>query len=365
MRSGITKIMNTPHPYRAIIPSVPVGVKRPLWSVMIPTYNCAAYLRETLASVLAQDPGPDVMQIMVVDDHSTQDDPAAVVAEIGKGRVEFYQQPKNVGITRNFQTCLELAVGHLVHQLHGDDLVQDGFYKKMAQAFEQRSEVGAAFCRNIFIDEHSHPQGLSTLEQKHSGILPSDWLNVIAGVCCIQTPSIVVRRQVYEKLGGFDHRLKCGEDWEMWVRIASNYPMWYEVEPLAAYRLRSKSQTRRNVINGEYIENLYKAIKIFASYLPKTVPDSVLSQAKLNCTYFALETAQTLFHQGDIQAAIAQVKLALKFHNSWRSMMSTSKTIICNGTPSLLRALSSNRKDYIKFPNYVPQQYSELNSSSN
>ena len=119
------------HPFRAAIPPVAPGTPRPLWSVMIPTYNCAAYLRETLASVLAQDPGPDVMQIEVVDDHSTKDDPEAVVAEVGHGRVTFYRQPQNVGHTENFATCLQRSRGRLIHLLHGDDGVRDGFYRKM------------------------------------------------------------------------------------------------------------------------------------------------------------------------------------------------------------------------------------------
>ena len=103
------------HSYRPIIPPVSENTSRPLWSVMIPTYNCANYLRETLASVLAQDLGSDVMQIMVIDDCS-DDNPESVVEELGKGRVEFYRQPQNVGMTHNFQTSLEKSRGHLVHQ---------------------------------------------------------------------------------------------------------------------------------------------------------------------------------------------------------------------------------------------------------
>ena len=59
--------MNEQNPYSPTIPPVADGEPRPLWSVMIPIYNSASYLRETLASVLAQDPGPDLMQIAVVD----------------------------------------------------------------------------------------------------------------------------------------------------------------------------------------------------------------------------------------------------------------------------------------------------------
>ena len=63
------------HPHRAPVPPVTDARARPLWSVMIPTYHCARYLAETLASVLDQDPGPEAMQIEVVADHSTADDP--------------------------------------------------------------------------------------------------------------------------------------------------------------------------------------------------------------------------------------------------------------------------------------------------
>jgi GT2 family glycosyltransferase len=297
--------MNQQHPYRPTIPPVADGEPRPLWSVMIPIYNSASYLRETLASILAQDPGPDVMQIAVVDDHSTQDDPAAVVEELGRGRVEFYRQPQNVGLVKNFQTTLELSRGKLIHQLHGDDLVRDGFYQKLQRAFMENPEIGAAFCRHIIIDEHSHWQHISELEQQESGVLPGSWLLLIAGFQRIQAPSIVVRREVYEKLGGFDYRLPTGcEDWEMWVRIAANYPIWYEVEPLAIYRQHSGSMTKTNVKNGKYVQQLRESVKIFQGHLPKEKADQLYKKALRNCAFNALEIADSILAEGDMCSTI-------------------------------------------------------------
>jgi len=303
--------------YRATISPVPKMEVRPLWSVMIPTYNCADYLRKTLAAVLAQDPGPELMQIEVVDDCSTNNNPAAVVAELGKNRVQFFRQSKNLGVTKNFDTCLERSQGHLVHILHGDDLVLEGFYSKMQNAFEQQSDIGAAFCRQIFIDDEGNQLALSDLEQDKSGIL-NNWLERLASEQRIMTPSIVVRREAYEKLGGFDQRLICSEDWEMWVRIAANYPIWYEVEPLAAYRMHNNSNTGRHIRTGEDMRYTRKAISIFKTYLPLTIAERVSKQARETYALSALDMAHSLLAKQDIKAALVQMKEALQFTFSAR-----------------------------------------------
>ena len=109
------------------IDPVPQFVARPLWSVMIPTYNSVDYLPATLASVLDQLP-PDAAQVEVVDDCSGKVDSRAVVNQWGRGRVAYYSQPLNVGPQANFTTCVQRAVGHWVHILHDDDMVLPGFY---------------------------------------------------------------------------------------------------------------------------------------------------------------------------------------------------------------------------------------------
>lgn len=252
---------------RFVIPPAEDDRARPLWSVMIPTYNQGQYLREALTSVLAQDPGPDQMQIEVADDASTTDDPEAIVRELGQGRVSFFRQPENVGHTRNFETCLRRSRGELIHLLHGDDHVDAGFYKVMEQPFLEHPEIGAAFCRVRIIDPAGDQINEGRSEQPEPGIL-HDWLTRIARGQRLQTPTIVVRRAVYELLGGFDRRLTYSEDWEMWARIAAHFPVWYEPRALAAYRVHPASSTRRHARSGADIRDLRRAIEIISTYLP-------------------------------------------------------------------------------------------------
>lgn len=323
-------------PDRPIIAPVSESVVRPRWSIMIPTYNCAKYLRETLSSVLAQDPGPEVMQIAVIDDHSC-DAPEAVVEELGKGRVEFYRQPQNVGITKNFQTCLERSRGYLIHQLHGDDVVRDGFYQKMQQVFEQYPNIGAAFCRTIMMNEQGHWQWITGQERETTGVLPSEWLQELAGLCRITTPSMVVRREVYEKLGGFDHQLRNAEDWEMWVRIAANYPIAHEVEPLAAYRKRASSNMHSNLLNGRHAAQVYNAINLFESYLGDRIPAAIYQHARQNCAFEALQAADTCMNTGKLINSLNLLKAAIKYRSSFRVLRSAGRILLLDGIVALLR----------------------------
>jgi glycosyltransferase involved in cell wall biosynthesis len=250
-----------------VINSLHATTPRPLWAVMIPTYNCADYLRLTLTSVLQQAPGPELMHIEVVDDCSPRDDPAAVVEELGRGRVQFYRQPQNVGAIANFNTCVQRSTGQLVHLLHGDDLAADGFYEQLGGPLLQNDDLGAACCRQIFIDEAGMPQVMTRLEQPEAGI----WGNALAVLAVsnrIQPPAMVIKRSVYEALGGYNPALFHSADWEMWVRIAARYPIWFEPEALAHYRVHRASDTSRLVQTEANIQNRRACIAAFQAYLP-------------------------------------------------------------------------------------------------
>lgn len=308
-----------------IIP-VSTGNRRPFWSVMIPNYNSGHYLAQTLKSVLEQDPGIEEMEIEVVDDCSNKDDPAAVVKEIGKGRISFFRQPHNVGATANFNTCIQRAKGQWVHILHSDDTVLPGFYSRLQYALEPELTVGAAFCRYIYMDEESNWLTLSSLERKTSGIL-QNWLEQICVRQLIEYPAIVVRRSVYEKLGGFHSELCHAADWEMWKRIATHYPIWYEPQVLACYRVHSASDTSRLIKSGANIADTLKAIEISQSYLPATISTELSNQARENCAFKALNIARHLLSKGDVDAAIAQIREGIKSSQSSNTILSVLELV--------------------------------------
>ena len=80
-----------------VIHPLSIEAVRPLWSVMIPAYNCIEYLPSALYAVLAQDSGSELMQIEVIDDCSTDGDVEALVEKIGEGRVKYFKQDKKQG----------------------------------------------------------------------------------------------------------------------------------------------------------------------------------------------------------------------------------------------------------------------------
>lgn len=292
-----------------LIAALPDSPDRPLWSVMIPVYNCVAFLPEALQGVLAQDMGAQVMQIQVVDDASTDADIEALVQQLGAGRVEYFRQAENVGSVRNFETCINRARGHLIHLLHGDDRTKVGFYKTMTELFQKYPNAGAAFSRYTFIDAEGNeiyelPPVLG------EGIL-DNWLLRIAQQQFIQYVAIAVRRTTYEKVGSF-YGTDYGEDWEMWVRIARDYPFAYSPEVLAEYRVHTESISWKKARAGNIIPDISQVIKRIQLHLPVKDRKRISSISKKYYASYGIDVAhQVLQDTGNWALAYAQVRRSL------------------------------------------------------
>ena len=273
----------------------PAGTIRPLWSVMIPAYNCSIYLEKTITSVLLQDMGADKMQIEVVDDASTDADVEALVKRIGKGRVGYFRQAKNVGSLRNFETCINRAKGQIIHLLHGDDRVKPGYYEKITELFKRYPEAGAAYSAWDYIDDKDNFIRHSRIEEEEDCIL-EDWLFKLAEHQRLQYACISVKREVYEKLGSF-YGVIYGEDWEMWARIAKHYPTAYTPEFMVEYREHESTISMQSFLSGNNIRDINKVIQTIYGYLTPEEKKRMHKKAHRHYLYWAYSFTKDVWYQ--------------------------------------------------------------------
>lgn len=288
---------------------------RPFWSVMIPCYNSADLLGATLESVLAQDPGPDVMQIEVVDDASMLDDPGEVARRVGNGRVGYFRQPRNMGPSANFTTCVRRSSGRWVHVLHSDDLVRPGFYDRYRARIEACPDVVMVGGRTMAVDAEARDLAVTESVATVDGYLLDPAYTVAASnpLRCVST---VVARAAYEQGGGFHPDLMHANDWEMWARVAGLGPVGWVDEPLGLHRMHERSDTNRLHRSTAYVDDCLKAADAIAARFDGSDRTRARRAARKNVCEYALSVASALGARGELRRAAANAMWAVRIDRS-------------------------------------------------
>ena len=122
-----------------------------------------------------------------------------------------------------------------------------------------------------------------------------------------------MRRNVYDAIGGFRQDLCFVLDWEMWVRIAARYRVWFEPRVLAAYRVHSGSETARlrkaNLIYDDYS----RAMRTIRRELPRPIVNRALKTARRQVAHQLVTEAVNLNSSRQSRAAISCIIRALRF----------------------------------------------------
>jgi glycosyltransferase involved in cell wall biosynthesis len=288
---------------------------RPLWSVMIPAYNCYNTLGETISSVLMQDPGKGQMQIEVIDDGSTDGNVKELVERIGGGRVEYFRKEQNEGSLAAFETCINRAKGKLIHLLHGDDKVRFGYYNKIGGLCEKYPQIGAAFCRYCTINDKGDLLWNHGIETNEEGVL-DNWFFKIASRQRLQYCTITVKREVYEKLGGF-YGVTYGEDWEMWVRMAAHYDVAYTPEILAEYRVHASSISNQSYLSVKHVDDMLWVINTIQKWIPAHLKKELRTEASRFYAEYAMDIANDVWDRtGNKQITHKLMMKTAKLHTN-------------------------------------------------
>ncbi|HEY4346549.1 MAG TPA: glycosyltransferase [Gaiellaceae bacterium] len=283
---------------------------RPFWSIMMSTRNRPEYLETALRSVLAEDTGPDEMQIEVVDDCSI-DDVQPLVETVGGGRVAYFRHPSPQGLAGNFNSCLARARGHWVHLAHDDDIILPGFYARARALIDAHPELLLVFQKALTIDANGNRDGELVSHLETTGIVPNALPALIEHnfVCC---PTAVVARDAMERVGGFAPVFGGAIDWNLWLRLAASGPIGYVGEPGLLYRRHTLSTTNAGDAGGMMMRASAAVIQTGVTLLPESERPRARATA---CRNYALEASvkrATFERQGRLMPALRNALWAFR-----------------------------------------------------
>lgn len=198
-------------------------------SVVIPAYNHARFLRKTIESVLAQTLSPH--EVIVVDDGSTDETPA-ILASYSSRLTVVRQDNRGLSAARNAGAAR--ASGDLIAFLDSDDLWLPCKLERQIARFSAEPDLGLVHCGVEEIDDAGRMIGrrLDGME----GSVAAEMLLFRRGAILGGGSGCVVRRAIYEEVGGFDPRLGTSADWDFYYRVAVTYRVGFVPEVLVRYR---------------------------------------------------------------------------------------------------------------------------------
>jgi glycosyltransferase involved in cell wall biosynthesis len=225
----------------------------PFVSVIIPAYNIAEYIAETLDSVFAQT--YTNYEVIVINDGSLDTVEFERVLEKYRNKIVYLKQEnKGVGPARNFG--IERAKAELLAFLDGDDIWLPTFLESQIQ-FLQTHNYDLVYCdAYLFGDKY-----LGTKTYMNGGS-PSEgeatFENLLLYKCCVMMSGTIAKKQPVLDVGMFNPKDIRAQDFDLWLRMAHNgAKIGYQRDVLAKYRVRSGS------VSGDSVQRVQREIDVF------------------------------------------------------------------------------------------------------
>lgn len=201
----------------------------PLVTVVVPTFDGAAFVRETLESVLAQTYRP--FEVVVCDDGST-DGTVAILREFGD-RIRVVEQ-QNSGVAAARNRAAREARGELLAFLDHDDLHEPHMLETLVPKLLGDPSLGLVYADAWVIDSAGHLRGQRGRFLRYA---EGHVFDALLHGNFIPVETTLLRASLYAELGGCDTSLRYLEDYDLCLRVARRARIGFHPEPLARYRI--------------------------------------------------------------------------------------------------------------------------------
>ncbi len=254
-------------------------------SVIIPTYNGADFIGETIDSALAQT-YPE-LEIIVVDDGSTDSMEEIVKSHAAVGRIKYIRR-ENGGVARARNIGIAASTGNYIALLDHDDLWMPGKIEKQVKFL---NETGAeiVFCNGVTIPAGNPVLGkgifragvedvLDTILMKGYNLMPS---------------ALLFDREVLKITGGLEESIPGADDWDLSISMARNYKIGFIDEPLYGKRAHGDNFTGPVLGKVDYFTVIYEKQRPFFArrerMLREAMSNKCFSNARKNMSMQRLD----------------------------------------------------------------------------
>lgn len=222
----------------------------PLFTVLVPTYNHARFLPESLGSLLRQT--CTQWEAVIVNDGST-DDTRAVLDRFALFDQRFKVFHKeNGGVSTALNEALKHARGEWICWLSSDDMFEPEKLETHRKQFAQTPEVKFYHTMYHGLDHRTGrkvalgQQSAKYMPPVQDQVISFFYTNFVNGI------SICAHRSVFERVGGFDTKFRSGQDFDMWLRIAEQFPFRFLAAKTCTYRVHPDQGASAFPEAGEY-----------------------------------------------------------------------------------------------------------------
>jgi len=249
----------------------------PLVSVVVPAYNCAAFIGETLDSVYRQTYSN--WEVIVIDDGSTDETRAVLAPHIGRIRY-FHQENRGTAAARN--AGVRQARGELIAFLDHDDVWLPEKLELQVQVIQGSLECGLVFTdgKTFTADGIRRESVISSrLDGWIDAHRTEDLLvakgNIVRNLLfwneIASASSVMVRRECFERAGGFDEGIAIADDYDLWLRIAREHAVALIRRSLYMWRWHDGSQS--GPIQSRMHRWMEARLMVLEKHLPLAPPD--------------------------------------------------------------------------------------------
>lgn len=256
-------------------------METPIISVVIPLYNKQNEIRRTVESVLNQTVSD--FELIVVDDGS-KDNSFQVVNSISDPRIRLIHKD-NGGVSSARNAGIRAAKTEYVAFLDGDDIWENTFLEEQLKLIADFPDAAMWGVNYAFIKGDTCTPCNQGLGDGFRGYVKNYFGTSHNDLFC--SSSVVIRKDVFEKVGSFDERIHSSEDLDMWYRIILKYPVVYYDKVLAYYNQNAENRcaydlgfhedlSRSIAFYLEKYDDEFTNNKAFSSYLNSIIAADIL-----------------------------------------------------------------------------------------